>query len=176
MGNSLWTVLRALSHGENGCGKVVEKRARGGGRGQQVFRKRPLPCLGERLGTARERSRARGLARRSAPLTAKTVVEDGGEGKGRGAAPPGPLPRAAFARGIKLPCDAFLSSDIRPSRADFFCIARLQAQFRLDPQAQAPMKHVSRSLQPAQQNRTEAHLRIAFIHRPPPAARDRRSR
>ena len=84
--------------------------------------------------------------------------------------------RRLCACGIKLPCGAFLSSDIRPSRAGFFCMARLQAQFLLDPQAQAAMKHVSRSLQPAQQNRTEAHLRIAFIHRPPPAARDRRSR
>ena len=47
-------------------------------------------------------------------------------------------------------------------------MARLQAQFLLDPPAHAAMKYMSRSIQPAQQNRTEAHLRIAFIHRPHP--------
>src|SRR5712692_10335333 len=59
------------------------------------FRKRPFPCLREAFGTARSGQGRAASARRSEPLTARTVLEDRAEGKGRGGLrgfPPGGAP------------------------------------------------------------------------------------
>lgn len=48
------------------------------------FHQRPFPCIREVFGTARSRQGRAVFARRSEPLTARTVPEGGAEGKGRG--------------------------------------------------------------------------------------------
>jgi hypothetical protein len=89
----------------------------------------PFPSLSALFGTARSGQGRAGFARRSEPLTARTVLEDGGEGKGGWVAgyPPrdlGQSPNAARER-IRLPT--------KPPKTDVYDRFLLTAQLRRLP-------------------------------------------